>query len=180
SVIPQNGPTVPIDGLLFTALEITDGKYQMSVTIRPQAGTLSPPRDELADVIITYGPASGKGTITETYRRVSTNPFEADGVTPNPDFIETRIGTPDNPVSQLVTVSAGSPPGLLPLAPVTQVFPALLSGSQAGSIFQVSDFLQVLQQDSQLDKLPIFNLMVIPGVTDSLVLSEALAFCETK
>jgi hypothetical protein len=37
-----------------------------------------------------------------------------------------------------------------------------------------------MQPDSGLDKLSIFNLMVIPGVTNSVVLSTALAFCERK
>ena len=31
-----------------------------------------------------------------------------------------------------------------------------------------------------MDKIPIFNLLVIPGVTANIVLSEALAFCESK
>ena len=33
---------------------------------------------------------------------------------------------------------------------------------------------------TRLDKLPVFNLMVMPGVTERLVLSTALAFCERK
>ncbi len=180
SQIPQTGATVSFGSIVFTALEITDETYQMTVTVRPTAGTLSPPQDELADVIITYGPKAGKGSVTETYRRVSANPLEADGVTPNPNFIETRIGTQDNPISQLVTVSAGSPPGLLPAAAETQTFAVLLSASAASTIFQASDFVSVLQQDAPLDKLPIFNIMVIPGVAETLVLSEALAFCEAK
>jgi phage tail sheath protein FI len=38
----------------------------------------------------------------------------------------------------------------------------------------------VLQQDTSLDKVPVINLMVLPGVTESLVISTAIAFCERK
>ena len=31
-----------------------------------------------------------------------------------------------------------------------------------------------------LDKVPIFNLLVTPGITDRLVTSEAVAYCERK
>jgi phage tail sheath protein FI len=37
-----------------------------------------------------------------------------------------------------------------------------------------------MQNDTPLDKLPIFNIMSIPGVTNNAVLSTALAFCERK
>jgi phage tail sheath protein FI len=60
------------------------------------------------------------------------------------------------------------------------LFPTLLAKSTASSIFQASDFVSVLQQDTPLDKLLIFNIMVIPGVSNALVLSEAMAFCEAK
>jgi phage tail sheath protein FI len=187
SNLPQQGSQVSFGSIVFTALEITDEVYQMTITVRPSGVPISPPLDDLADVIITYGPVSSAAgvpkppSVTETYRRVSTNPFEDDGVTPNPNFIEARIGTPDNPVSQLVTVSAGSPPGLLPIttAPAQNFVPSL-SRSMANSIFEATDFTAVLQQDTGLDKLPVFNLMVIPGVTSALVLNEALAFCELK
>ena len=42
------------------------------------------------------------------------------------------------------------------------------------------DFTAVLQEDTDLDKSPIFNLMVIPGVSNDFILSTALAFCERK
>ncbi len=50
-------------------------------------------------------------------------------------------------------------------------------------IFSPNDFINVFQQDGPLDKLSIFNLLVIPGVTDNFlgpVLSHATAFCERK
>ena len=86
SNLPQTGATVSFGGLSFVAREITDETYQMTVTIRPIAAPVSPPSDELADVIITYGPASGGGGITETYRRVSMNPVQDDGVARESEF----------------------------------------------------------------------------------------------
>lgn len=38
----------------------------------------------------------------------------------------------------------------------------------------------VFQQDGSLDKVSIFNLLVIPGIADNSIWSTALAFCERK
>ncbi len=173
---PQNlnivGSTVAIGALVFTAREITDETFAMTITVRPVNPMASPPTSEIADIVITYGPASGPGTVTETYRRVSLD--HTDTV----NYIETRIGTADNPVSALVTVQVGSPPGSF--SETTQTFPTSLSASRSAQIFDAADFTAVMQQDSDLDKLAIFNLMVIPGVANTLVMSTALAFCESK
>jgi hypothetical protein len=146
--LPHTGATFSIDGVVFTALEITDETWQMSVTVRPIPDTLSPPRDDdLADVIITYG--SGKGAITETYRRASTDPA-------SPNFVETKI----NGVSQLVTVALGSPPAFLPLETKTEVFPIALETAKASEIFDAADFSRVLQQDTLLDnRRPRLNML---------------------
>jgi phage tail sheath protein FI len=167
------GASVTIDSLIFTATEITDETFGMTVTVRPINPAVSPPLDEVADIIISYGPGSGTGTVTETYRRVSMEQFEADGKTPNADYVLTRLSA-----SQLVTVALASPPGPFPFSTVTESFGSALPAATA--IFEASDFTAVMQQDSPLDKLSIFNLMVIPGVTNSLVLGTALAFCESK
>jgi uncharacterized protein len=155
----------------------------------------SSPSDDTADITITYGapstsPLAGFGTIAEVYRQVSLNPFSPNGK-PNPNYILTRI----NGVSALVTVaitvpgplvSSGGPQSLPPTLSVLP-WPGFPSSSStkltAPVIFQQNDFTNVFQQDSPLDKLSIFNLLVIPGVTDNLlgsVLSTATAFCERK
>jgi phage tail sheath protein FI len=192
--------TQPNLGITFTAREITDTNFVMTLTLRPIAATLtgSPPGAEQADVIITYGPAPGpqpgmkapSGTITETYRRVTLTPQTGSPPPPaDPNFAETRIGTATAPVSQLVTVSVGNgpAPGYLASlgASVTWTFtnatlpaPTTPSTSDFSSIFYADDFTQVMQENTPLDKLPVFNLMVIPGVTNSLVLSTAERFCE--
>jgi hypothetical protein len=46
--------------------------------------------------------------------------------------------------------------------------------------FSVNDFTGVFAQDSALDKLAIFNLLLVPGIADNTISSEALAFCERK
>ena len=167
------GASVTIGALIFTATEITDEIFGITITLRPINPGTSPPMDDIADIIITYGPGSGSGTVTETYRRVSMEAFEADGKTPNSDYVLTRLSA-----SQLVSVTVASPPAPFPAATVTQSFGVALAA--ATPIFEAQDFTAVLQQDTALDKLAIFNLMVIPGVTNSFVLGNALAFCERK
>lgn len=198
------GTVTPIGlGITFTALEITDPNFVMTLTLRPIAATLnaSPPVPEQADLIVTYGPAPGpqpgqqapSGTITETYRRVTLTPQAVTGSPPqtvgDPNFIETRVGNATTPVSRLVSVSVGSgpSPGFLQglgssytwtFSDATLPPASLTSTGSFQSIFEATDFTQVMQENTPLDKLPVFNLMVIPGVTNSLVLSTAERFCE--
>jgi phage tail sheath protein FI len=181
-------------GMTFIAREITDSNFVMTLTVRP-IPLGSPPGPFKADVILTYGPAPGPqpgaatpaGTITETYRGVTLTPprLESPPVATDPNFIENRI----NPLSQLATVSVGAGPTLNDFQAFfpsqTWTFSnAQLAGVQPGPPPMVqlepSDFTKVMQQDTDLDKVPIFNLMVIPGVTNSLVLSTAETFCESK
>jgi phage tail sheath protein FI len=152
-------------GIVFTALEPTDVAASggspgtaMTITIANiQAATPT-----VADITITYGSQQ------EVYRKVWITP------TTNPNFIETRI----NGVSSLVTVS---PSGAYPAtftagsATINQLAPANTVG-----VFSAADFTAVFQEDSSLDKVQIFNLLLTPGIVNNLVLSEALAFCERK
>ena len=135
--------------------------------------------------------------MTETYRGVtltktitttsSSNPASS-VTTADPNFIETRIGaaadpssnTPGNFVSNLVTVSAGGTPAWPSSFPPGPQYFGPLYTSPPASIFDASDYTSVMAQDTALDKLDVFNLMVLPGVTNTLVLSTALSFCEAK
>ena len=198
-----SGGTVPTDSIAFSATEVTDELYAMAITIRP-GQTTSPPGNQVADIIISYGPvnraasasppssppaspvATGPGATIETYRRVSLNPFLDDGVTANPNYITSRLSA-----SALVTVTV--PTGLThaswPGGITTQTFATYLP--QNTQFFSPSDFTGVLQEDMPLDKVPIFNLMVLPGIADNsatwpadesgvLILATAIAFCERK
>ena len=198
-----SGATAPANAITFSAIEVTDELYAMAITIRPGQPT-SPPGAQVADIIIAYGPvnqaastsppssppaspvASGPGTTIETYRRVSLNPFLSDGKTPNPNYLTARLS-----VSALVTVAVGKAATnpCWPTGVTTQVFATYLSKNT--QFFNPSDYTAVLQEDTPLDKVPIFNLMVLPGIADNsatwpsdesgiLILSTAIAFCERK
>lgn len=177
-----------IGPLQFTALEITDSDHVMTITVGNASSVDSPlgsplTGDDTCDVTITFGPPStsplsGYGMVAETYRGVSLVQTLASGK-PNPNFIGTVIGRTANPVSSLVTVAVDTSRGLLVDGSAT-LNPAVMPAQ----IFNVTDFTNVLQQDSPLDKLhQLFNLMVIPGVTDGAlgsVLATASSFCERK
>ncbi len=190
--------TLTFGNVTFTALEVTDDTWEMSLTVRPVPPSTktspppaSPPAAAMADVVVTYGPkpttgstgGNPPGTITETYRRVTLTRFEADGVTPDPNYIGTRIGTTlSNRVSNLVIVdvTVGSPAGAFTGGAQTAAFPSSLVVAKPSTIFSAADFDAVMQADTPLDKLPIFNIVSIPQVVNNAVLSTALAFCERK
>ncbi|NJK73151.1 MAG: phage tail sheath family protein [Microcoleus sp. SU_5_6] len=149
-------PTQNIGGINFTPRELTDTiLMKVSISNVKSAGNT-------ADIVITYGSRS------ETYRGVSINANSE-------NYVEKRIGTVDKPISSLVTVSA--PPGGYTVVTKSDV---TLSPPSGSTTFNSSDFLDVFDADSDLDKVPIFNLLVIPGVADNGIWSAALAFCERK
>jgi phage tail sheath protein FI len=194
------GQTAPANAVVFTAQEVTDENYAMSVTIRP-GQTTSPPSAQVADIVITYGPApppatsppgsppatpviSGPGTTIETYQRVSLSRYLPDGKTLNPNFIQSRLSG-----SALVTVAVGSVEAAWPAGTVTQLLGTYLP--QATRFYNPQDYVAVLQEDTDLDKVPVFNMMVLPGIANNgatwpadksgaLILREAIAFCERR
>jgi hypothetical protein len=46
--------------------------------------------------------------------------------------------------------------------------------------FNGTDFARVFQADSSLDKVAVFNLVLLPGIADNGIWSEALSFCERR
>jgi len=186
---PAPDPTIPagavsgaqspaIGPLVFSAREITDETFQMTVQVVPATPPASsPPSPATADIVVTYGPAPPpnatgpvSGTVIETYRQVNLLPGD-------PNYVATRI----NGASALiwVSVAGGSPPAGA-FSAGTQTLPSWLPAADWGSIAAPDDFTSQMQQDTDLDKVSVFNLMVIPGVTNNFVLSNALAFCERK
>jgi hypothetical protein len=159
-------PTQTIGGIDFTPKELTDQiLMQVTVTNVKASGVpvSSGSAGDTADVVITYG------LRLETYRGVSIQ-------SSSDDYIEKRInGTADKPVSSLVKVSAPGGGYAFTKASATTVLPP--TGS---TVFNSSDFVNVFKLDSSLDKVSIFNLLVIPGVADNGIWSTALAFCERK
>jgi hypothetical protein len=161
-----------VGGITFTARELTDTNHQLILTINVAAATPG-----VADLVLAYGP------ISETFRKVTLASTDA-------SFIEKVVGTAPNPISSLVTVSptgASYPPTF---TGANQVLIALGTGTPPPTspqnpdpiwtTFSVEDFAPVFQQDSSLDKVPIFNLVLVPGVSDNTIWSEAQAFAERK
>ena len=152
-------------GIEFTALEPTD-TVSISVTInnvqKDAATNLT-----IADLSITYGAQ------TEVYRKIS-----LDSTNKNPNFIDTRV----NGVSGLVTVKPNTtyPAAFSSLTFTDQKNLATTVPVGTVGVFNAADYLAAFQDDSSLDKVQIFNLLLTPGVINNGVLSEALAFCERK
>jgi len=157
--------TLPLGAvtLTFTALEPID-QIPMTVTINNIQTTTA--TGDTADITISYG---SRG---ETFRKVNLISGDA-------NFINTRI----NGISQLVTV-APTAPATAYTAPFVAVNQAALGYSTppdpGWTTYNPADFASVFEADSSLDKVSIFNLLVLAGVADNGVWSEALAFCERK
>jgi phage tail sheath protein FI len=152
---PITGPSAQIGGIDFTALEPTD-QIPMTVTITPPLGG----PNTAADISIAYG------SRVETYRGVNLTAND-------PNHIATRI----NRQSNLVTVGPTFPGTFSAIT--TQAIPGTTPAGFA-TTFSAADFIPVFQQDSDLDKVPIFNLLLLPGIADNGIWSAALTFCERK
>jgi uncharacterized protein len=157
------------DGITFTGREPVD---QVPLTVTVTNLLTSKVANDTADITISYG------TQTETYRRVTLD--KTDGQ----NFIDVRLGTDTRPVSSLVTVKPTNSATQLYTTFTAQLTPAPLAYDPAPNAgwttFNAGDFGPVFEQDSDLDKVPIFNLLLVPGVTDNSVWSQVLAFCERK
>jgi phage tail sheath protein FI len=116
--------------------------------------------DDTADIVITYG------TQVETYRKVVI------------DTLASRLAgsalvtvtTPSSPPTSYPTSSSGAP---IPFAYASPL-PASHSSINPQSIGAV------FTDNYPLDKVPIFNLLVIPGITDPAILAEGVAYAERK
>lgn len=162
-------PTATIGDVIFSAREPTDS-VAMTVTINNLRPSPSSAVDDMADIVIAYGAR------VETFRGVSINTSAANAA----NFIEERIGTAADPSSTLVTVAPNAGTYGTTFTAATQT--PLTSTPPAGFVttFSVVDFTDVFEQDSSLDKVSIFNLLVIPGVANNSIWSFALAFAERK
>jgi len=171
-VVPAAGAAVAAatatvaGGIEFVALEPTgQSNFTMSVTISNVQQTTIP--HDTADISITYGNRS------ETYRKVVLAAPPPGGKAP----IEARV----NPNSTLVHVQPNlNYPAAYPVGTTTVVLQTAQQPAADTGVFNPADYMAVFAADSPLDKLPVFNLLVLPGIVYAPVLSEALAFCERK
>jgi phage tail sheath protein FI len=165
-------PSGATTGIVFTGLEVVDASHALTVTVLNVD-----PTGLTADFVFAFG------SHVETYRQVSltaTITSSSGSSSPNPKFIETVL----NGNSRLVTVAPATAGGygtLTGLAAKTQVTFAYATPPPTGAfVFNSADFMAVLQENTSLDKVPIFNLMVLPAVTDPGIWAQAVAFCERK
>src|SRR5450631_3896696 len=143
----------------------------MIITIGNVQKTTNP--GDTVDITIAYGARS------ETFRKVVLSTTDPSVQNKDPSVLNNRI----NGISTLVTVAPTTPPNYPASFTATAASGQVLTTTlQAGTVgvFNATDFTPVFAADSFLDKVPVFNLMIIPGIVNNSVLSEALAFCERK
>lgn len=149
-------------GIVFTAREPTDipGATTLTIKVSNVRGASGPTLDT-ADYTLIYG------TRVESYRGV---PLTAAGFAAL------------NAVSSLVTITpdAGNFGTAYASNAVADLALSAPPPSDLIGTFSAQDFMAVFQADQPLDKVDVFNLLVLPGITDNGVLSAALAFAERK
>ncbi|HEX6082967.1 MAG TPA: phage tail sheath C-terminal domain-containing protein [Thermoanaerobaculia bacterium] len=147
-------------GIVFSGKEPVD-LTAMTVNVAPDAGNLT------ATITVTYG------TRVETYRGVT---IANAGVATHVSQVLAN--------SSLVSVAplAGNwgASYLAAAANVSLADPPFAPGKILAGTFSAADFTNVFKEESSLDKVDIFNLLMVPGVSDNAVLSAALAFAEKK
>ncbi len=151
------------DAITFTALQPVGVQMGVGIPMTVQllnvTQTTNP--DDTADVLLSYG------TQVEMYRKV-------------------QIGTLVTKLqaSSLATVALSNPsmdyPSPPPAATAFQYTTAPTTPSATYTNINLPDVAAVFTAGGSLDKVPIFNLLVTPGITDPSVTADAIAFCEEK
>jgi len=155
-------PTLPAGGIKLTAKELV-GPVQMQAKVSNVRASPS-----LFDLTITYGSAP-----PETFRDLTLS-------TADPQEPLSTI----NKASRLVAAAPeqnglGTAIDTAQPAKLSVTFPASTPAGTSGA-WNPADFTAVFQADSPLDKVSIFNLLVLPRVVENSVQSAALAFAERK
>jgi phage tail sheath protein FI len=173
ATIPSSPP------ITFTALEpvATDSGSppsspgtSMKVTISNVSAS-----GDTADIVITYGTQT-RGTQVETYRKVPISNLSTAAATPTKPagaLAGSALVTVTPPSSAPTSYPPASPPGLQTVITFDYASPPSpsYSSTEIGAVFT---------DTYPLDKVPIFNLLVIPGITDPNVLAEGVAYAERK
>lgn len=162
---PIGPSTIIVDSnIKFTSKQLTD-VTKMTITIGSVRKTVAD--NDTADIVISYGRS------VETYRGVRLTAL------PDESYIQTMLAD-----SELVSVAPSTgaytptfTPGLAPSELNTMPTPVLGTNF---TTFRPLDYNEVFKDDSSLDKVEIFNLMALPGVSDTGVWGNALAFCHNK
>lgn len=156
--VPATGGTIT-----FTALQpVGVGTAGIPMTVVISNLQKSSADDDTADVVVKYG------STAETYRQVQI----ANLVT---RLQPSNLVTVTVPESVTAYLAAGSSPLTYGTLGAGQIAP-----DPSYTVINPPDFGPVFQDYASLDKVPIFNLLATPGVSSSLVTSEAVAYCERK
>ncbi len=154
-------PTTP-DPIVFTATEPIADPGPPATGIRMQIAIsnlqTTSVTDDTADIVISYGQQ------VETYRKVQISNLISTLAASNLVSVATPTAVPTS------YPSSGSPFSLeyitVPAAETSFIEP-----DAVGAVFT---------DNYPLDKVTIFNLLVVPGITDPSVLAEGVAYAERK
>jgi phage tail sheath protein FI len=162
-------------GIIFTARQPVGDRpdgVPMSVKISNVQNSSPSTSDDMADIVITYG------TTVETYRKV---PITDVATLPPDATLAPGQQPPPLQASSLVAVALSSPaPAAYPAGGGTYSLSYDTQPQPGWTVINPVAFAPVFAADAALDKVPVFNLLVTPGITDDAVTSEAVAFCERK
>lgn len=155
------------DGFVFTAVvpvgvpaSASSAALGVGMTVSISNITTHSAANDTADITIVYG-----ATTVETYRRVAISSVVA------------TIGGQ----SQLVTVAAaGTVPSNYDGLPTQKTLVYATPPHASWTVISPSAFGSVFAAGGSLDKVPVFNLMALPGISDNATLAQALSFCEGK
>jgi phage tail sheath protein FI len=152
----------------------------MQVVISNVHETSAP--NDTADIVVSYG------ATVETYRKVQIGNLQTTSDLNTSTPLQSNALPPIMNDSNLVEVTLSDPAPTAypnpPQSPYSLVYTSLSSGQvapQAGyTVINPAEFGPVFDNYQSLDKVPIFNLLAIPGISNNNVASEAVAFCERK
>jgi phage tail sheath protein FI len=150
-------------GVALPSPQIGTAGIPMQVAFSNVTNSTPSNANDTADIVISYG------TTVETYRKVQIT-----------NLVTTLNGS--NLVT--VTLSAPPPPAYPPAGTYSLGYGSLtapfVAPSAGDTVINPVDFAPVFTDGASLDKVPVFNLLATPGITDPSVTSEAAAYCERK
>ncbi len=177
TTLTANLVTTGTGGIVFTAREPTDivAMNVGVINIRDDltASPISSGVRRMFDLVVTYD------TRVETYRGLLL-----------PNAVSSTDFAVVNNASSLISMAPIAPGGVanwgapfpLPFSPASTgafaMTPTPVAAVATG--FVASDFLAAFAANGPLDNVEIFNLLLIPGVSDFSVVSGAMAFAERK
>ena len=165
-----------VAGIKFTAKHLTDAANRVSITIQNIRKTTVD--NDTADILITYGSS------VESHRNVMTRTGPVAAIA-DKDFIHKRLASSaivrvDPDATNLNGEYLGAYAAAVPAPVMPRDLATMPFATVSYTTFRAKDITDVFADNGFLDKVDIFNLLVIPGVSDNGIWSTALHFCERK